>query len=95
MYFIQHFTTKHRMFEYDILVTSFHHTIPSFIGRRNASAHGDFSRILIEEQMHGYIIKDPNDLIKLINNKDASLDQYSKASDFIVEAFKIFDQRYP
>ena len=66
-----------------------------FIGRRNASAHGDFSRILIEEQMHGYIIKDPNDLIKLINNKDASLDQYSKASDFIVEAFKIFDQRYP
>ncbi len=66
-----------------------------FIGRRNAAAHGDFSRILIEEQMHGYTIKDPNDLIKLINNKDASLDQYSKASDFIVEAFKIFDQRYP
>ncbi len=65
-----------------------------FVSRRNASAHGDFSRILIEEQLHGYVVSGPGDLAGLVSNKDASLDQYSKASDFIIETLKIFDQRY-
>ena len=65
-----------------------------FVSRRNAVAHGDFSRILIEEQLHGYVVSSPDDLARMINNKEASLDQYSKASDFIIETLKIFDQSY-
>ena len=65
-----------------------------FVSRRNAAAHGDFSRILIEEQLHGYVVNGPDDLARLVNNKKASLDQYSKASNFIIETLKIYDQRY-
>ena len=65
-----------------------------FVSRRNAAAHGDFSRILIEEQLHGYVVSGPGDLARLVSNKDASLDQYSKASNFIIETLKIFDKLY-
>lgn len=65
-----------------------------FVGRRNAAARGDFSRILIEEQIHGYIVNNPDDLVKIVNNRIASLDQYSKASDFITNTMSIFDRCY-
>ena len=65
-----------------------------FVSRRNASAHCDFSRILILQQLHGYVVSGPDDVARLVNNKDASLDQYKKASAFIIATLKIFDQRY-
>ena len=65
-----------------------------FVERRNASAHGDFSRIPIVQQLHGYVVSDPNDLFKLYNNKEAALDQYKKASNFIISVINEFNKRY-
>lgn len=65
-----------------------------FIDRRNAAAHGVFTRIPILEQEHGYIPNDINDLLKLMTNKDASLDQYTKASNFIVNVINEFNKKY-
>jgi hypothetical protein len=65
-----------------------------FIDRRNASAHGDFSRILIIEQLHGYVVNAVNDMVKLMNNRTASLDQYTKASNFMVNVIKEFNNKY-
>ncbi|QRF75978.1 hypothetical protein Thermo_01488 [Thermoplasmatales archaeon] len=73
---------------------TFEHCV--FISRRNAAAHGDFSRITIVEQLHGYVLDDdPNTLLKLTTNKDACLDQYKKASEFTKEVIKRFGQLYP
>ncbi len=64
-----------------------------FIARRNAAAHGDFSRLPIVEQLHGYVVSEPSDLLKLRTNKEAALDQYNKASKFIVNVIKEFNRR--
>ena len=67
-----------------------------FISRRNAAAHGDFSRITIVEQLHGYRLdEDPNTLFNLTSNREACLDQYKKASEFTKTAIKRFNQLYP
>ncbi|MFG1545409.1 MAG: hypothetical protein AAE976_02790 [Thermoplasmataceae archaeon] len=65
-----------------------------FIERRKAAAHGDFSRLPIVEQLHGYVVSGPNDLFKLQTNKDAALDQYDKASKFIVNVINEFNRKY-
>lgn len=65
-----------------------------FIERRNAAAHGDFSRLPIVEQLHGYVPNGINDLLKLQTNKDAALDQYDKASKFIVNVIGNFNKEY-
>ncbi len=65
-----------------------------FVERRNAAAHGDFSRLPLIEQRHGYIISDPDDLSKLMSNKNTALDQYSKASKFIVNVINKFNKEY-
>ena len=67
-----------------------------FISRRNAAAHGDFSRITIVEQLHGYTLdEDPNTLFRLTTNKEACLDQYKKASEFTKAVIEKFNQLYP
>lgn len=67
-----------------------------FISRRNAAAHGDFLRIPIVEQLHGHKLVDyPNDLFKLLTNKDACLDQYKKASEFTKNVIEKFNTIYP
>ena len=66
-----------------------------FISRRNAAAHGDFSRILIIEQLHGQVAKDINRLLSLTTNKDACFDQYKKAYMFILGALTKFNNLYP
>ncbi len=65
-----------------------------FIQRRNAAAHGDFSRLPIVEQLHGYVVCGKNDLLQLMTNKDAALDQYDKASKFIVDVIDKFNKRF-
>jgi len=65
-----------------------------FVERRNAAAHGDFSRLPLIEQRHGYIISDPDDLSKLMGNKNTALDQYGKASKFIVNVINKFNKEY-
>ena len=65
-----------------------------FASRRKAAAHGDFSRILIVEQFHGYVVNDVYDLVKLMNNKIASFDQYTKASNFIINVINEFNKKY-
>ena len=66
-----------------------------FISRRNAAAHGDFSRITIVEQLHGYVLdEDPNTLFRLTTNKEACLDQYKKASEFTRAVIKRFNELY-
>jgi len=66
-----------------------------FIARRNALAHGDPKRLIILEQMHGYVVNDINDIVRLMNNKEASLDQYKKASTFIIYVLAKFNSEFP
>jgi hypothetical protein len=66
-----------------------------FIARRNAVAHGDPQRLIILEQMHGYVVNDVDDIMRLMNHKKASLDQYKKASTFIIAVLAKFNSEFP
>jgi len=66
-----------------------------FIARRNAVAHGDPKRLIILKQMHGYVVNDINDIVRLMNNGEESLDQYKKASTFIIEVLAKFNSEFP
>jgi len=66
-----------------------------FIARRNALAHGDPKRLIILEQMHGYVVNDNNDIVRHRNNGEESLDQYKKASTFIIEVLAKFNSEFP
>jgi hypothetical protein len=66
-----------------------------FIARRNAVAHGDPMRLIILKQMHGYVVNDINDIVWLMNNGEESLDQYKKASTFIIYVLAKFNSEFP
>jgi len=66
-----------------------------FIARKNAVAHGEPSRLMILEQMHGCDVKNVDDIVRLMNNREASLDQYKKASTFITEVLAKFNSEFP
>lgn len=66
-----------------------------FVERRNAVAHGDPARMLIIEQLHGYVINTPNDMAELMNNRKSAFDQYKMASTFILSVFSKFDKDFP
>ena len=66
-----------------------------FIARRNAATHGDPKRLIILKQMHGYVVNDINDIVRLMNNGEESLDQYKKASTFIIYVLAKFNSEFP
>ena len=66
-----------------------------FVERRNAVAHGDPARMLIIEQLHGYVINTPNDMAELMKNRKSAFDQYKMASTFILSVFSKFDKDFP
>jgi hypothetical protein len=65
-----------------------------FIARRNAAAHGDPMRLIILKQMHGYVVNNIDDIVRLMNNGEESLDQYKKASTFIIEVLAKFNSEF-
>lgn len=66
----------------------------AFVQRRNAAAHGVMTRLLLIEQVHGYVIDKDEDWWPLINNKHSAFEQYRSASDFMIDTFKVFTEEY-